>query len=144
MFAVLSAILLLFASVSLARAAGPIDQIGLGYDAILKANPMPPGEKAQAIRIGGDETATLFVARFAAGGEVKPHFHKSHSEILYIIEGTGSMILDGKEIDFKPGSILMNPMGKVHSMKNTGSGDIVVFQIFTPEWKEPADRVFVP
>jgi mannose-6-phosphate isomerase-like protein (cupin superfamily) len=37
----------------------------------------------------------------------------------------------------------MNPMGKVHSMKNTGSGEIVFLQVFTPEWKEP-DRVFVP
>jgi len=138
-----SVILLLFACASLVRAADPADQIGLGYDAILKANPMPPGEKAQAIRIGGDETATLFVARFAAGGEVKPHFHKTHSEILYVIEGTGRMIIDGKEIDIKPGSILMNPMGKVHSMKNTGSGEIVFFQIFAPEWKEP-DRVLAP
>ena len=141
--AAVSVMFLLFACVSLVLGADPVGQTGVGYDAILKANPMPPGEKAQAIRIGGDATATLFVARFAQGAEVKPHFHKTHTEVLYVIEGTGRMIIDGKEIDIKPGSILMNPMGKVHSMKNTGSGEIVFLQIFTPEWKEP-DRVFVP
>ena len=79
-FAAVSVILLVFACVSFVRAADPIAQISVGYDAILKANPMPPGEKAQSIRIGGDETATLFVARFAQGAEVKSHFHKTHSE----------------------------------------------------------------
>ena len=142
-FAAVSVILLLFASVSFIRAADPVSQISVASDALLKANPMPPGEKAQSIRIGGDETATLFVARFAEGAEVKSHFHKTHSEILYVIEGSGRMIVEGKEIDIKPGSILMNPAGKVHSLKNTGSGEIVFFQIFMPEWKEP-DRVPVP
>ena len=63
--------------------------------------------------------------------------------MLYVIEGTGRMIVDGKEIDINPGTIIMNPMGKIHSMKNTSNGEIVVFQVFTPAWKEP-DRVPVP
>ena len=65
----------------------PVSQIIAGYNAILKANPMPSGEKAQAIKITGDDMPTLFVARFAQGVEVKPHFHKTHSEIVYVIEG---------------------------------------------------------
>jgi len=74
---------------------------------------------------------------------VKPHFHKTHAETVYVIEGTGRMTMDGKEIDIKPGSIHFNPIGKVHSVKNTGSTDMVVLQIFTPAWNEP-DRVPVP
>ena len=53
------------------------------------------------------------------------------------------MTLEGKEIDIKPGSIHFNPMNKVHSLINTGSGDLVVFQGFAPAWEEP-DRVLVP
>lgn len=136
-------VLLLFAFVFPVCAADPVSQIIVGYEELLKANPMKPGDKVQAITVSGDETATLFVARFVQGFEVKPHFHKTHSEIVYVIQGAARMTIGGKEYDLKPGSIHFNPMTKVHSLKNTSAGELVVLQIFSPEWKQP-DRVFVP
>ena len=136
-------VLLLFVFVASARAAEPVSQIIANYADILKANPMPAGEKAQSIPLAGDATATLFLARFAPGFEVKTHFHKTHSETLYVIEGTGKMVMDGKETDISPGTIIHIPMGTVHSARITGSGELIGFQIFAPAWTEP-DRVPVP
>lgn len=136
-------VLLLFAFVGLARAADPVNQILVNYADIFKANPMPAGDKAQAIKVADDETATLFLAKFASGGEVKAHFHKTHSETLYIIEGSGQMMVEGKLFEFRPGSVIHIPPTKVHSVKITGNKDLIALQVFAPQWKEP-DRIFVP
>ena len=135
--------LLLFVFVPLARAADPVSQVLVNYADILKANPMPAGEKAQAIKVAGDDTATLFVARFAPGADVKAHFHKSHTETLYVIEGKIEMMIDGKALEFKPGAIIFIPMNKVHAAKITSSSDLVALQVLTPALKE-ADRVSAP
>ena len=134
-------VFLLFAFVAFARGAGPASQPIVNYAEILKANPMPAGDMSQAIQVASDETTTLNVARFAPGAEVKPHMHKTHSETLYVIEGSGQMVIDGKETDIKPGSIIHIPMNTVHSAKLPGG--LTALQVFAPEWKEP-DRVPVP
>ena len=136
-------VLLLGFFVVSAGAAEPANQIIANYADILKANPMPAGEKAQAITLTTDGTATVNLVRFAPGAEVKPHFHKSHSETLYVIEGGGKMVVDGKEIDIGPGSIIHVPANKPHAAKCAESGELIGLQVFAPEWTEP-DRVPVP
>ena len=136
-------VLLLGVLVSSGGAAGPANQIVANYADILKANPMPAGEKAQAITLASDPTATVNLVRFAPGAQVPPHFHKSHSETLYVIEGSGKMVVDGKEIDIGPGSIIHVPANKPHAAKCASGGELIGLQIFAPEWTEP-DRVPVP
>ena len=104
---------------------------------------MPPGQKTQLIEVGGDQTATVSIGRYVPGAELKPHFHKTHSETVYVIEGTGLRTMEGKEFDVKPGTVHFNPMGKVHAVKNTGSRDMIFLSIFTPAMKE-SDRVPAP
>ncbi len=133
----------LFVLVVFACADDPVSQVLLNYQEILKANPMPAGQTTQAIKVAGNDTATVSILRMAPGAEVKPHYHKTYSETVYVIEGNGEMTLEGKVSEIKPGSVHFNPIGKVHATKNTGSTDLVALQIFTPAWKEP-DRVFAP
>lgn len=135
--------LLLPAFAGAVRAADPADQVVSNYADILKANPMPAGDKAQQIKIGDGPTATVSLMRFAPGAGVKNHIHKTHTETLYIIEGGGQMTVDGKATDFGPGAVIHVPIGKAHAVK-TGDREMVAVQIFAPRWTEPADRVFVP
>ncbi|MDD5168389.1 MAG: cupin domain-containing protein [Syntrophales bacterium] len=125
-----------------AKAATPVDQILTQVDDILKANPMSPADKLQMIPVVNDDTTTIYVARLAEGGIVKPHFHKTHNEMVYVIKGSGQMLINGKWVDVKAGTFHYNPMNKVHSTKNTGKDQMVIFSIFTPPLKEP-DRQFV-
>ena len=119
------------------------DPVMVDYKAVLEANPMPADKKIQVIPVGGNEDVSLFVARFAPGVEVKPHYHQTHSEMIYVIEGTGSMTLGDTDYQLKPGMIHFNPKTKVHSAKNTGDSYLIVLQAFTPKWDKP-DRVPVP
>ena len=134
--------LFFFFGVNNVGAADTTEQIINQIDEILKANPLPPGEKAQTITIAQDSTISLLVLRAVQGVVIKPHLHKTHDEIVYVIKGTGQMLADNKWVDIKPGTLHFNPMSKVHSTKVTGDEPLVVISIFTPAMKEP-DRHFV-
>ena len=125
-----------------AKAGNTTEQVLTQIDDILKANPLKATEKAQIINVAQDDTVTINVVRFVEGAGIKPHLHKTHDEAVYIIKGSGQMLIDGKWIDVKPGSFHFNPINKVHSTRNTGKEDLIFLSIFTPSMKEP-DRYFV-
>jgi quercetin dioxygenase-like cupin family protein len=118
------------------------EQVLTQVDEILKANPIKPADKFQMVSVVQDDTTSIFVARFVEGAEVKPHLHKTHNEIVYVLKGTGSMYVNGEWIDVKPGTFHFNPMNKAHATKNTGKEELVILSIFTPAMKAP-DRYFV-
>jgi len=124
------------------NAADTTSQVIAHLDEILKENPLKPGEKAQMIKIAQDDTITLFVVRSTEGFVLKSHIHKTHSETVYVLKGIGQMLINDKWVDIKPGSLHFNPIGKVHSLRNTGNEPLVAISIFTPALKEP-DRHFV-
>lgn len=126
-----------FASFTLANAADTASQIVTQVDQILKDNPLKAGEKAQRIKVAEDDTITVFVVRLVEGAEIKAHFHKMHDETVYVIKGTGRMLVGDKWTDIKPGTLHFNPMGKVHYTKNTGDEPLVAISIFTPAMREP-------
>ena len=134
--------LLFFFALTTVRAADTTEQIIKQVDEILKENPPKPGEKIQRIKVAEDNTLTFLVLTLAGGAEVKAHLHKTHDETVYIIKGTGKMLVNDKWVDIKPGTLHFNPMGKVHHTKNTGNEPIVVISIYTPAMKEP-DTNFV-
>ena len=138
-----SLVLLFFAYASLARAVDPVSPALVNYAEVLKANPMKAGEQSQAIEVAEDDTATINVARFARGFDVKAHIHKTHTETLYVIEGRLALTIGGKTRDCGPGDVIFIPMNTVHAAKIADSGDLIALQVLTPAMKEP-DRVLVP
>jgi mannose-6-phosphate isomerase-like protein (cupin superfamily) len=124
------------------NAADTTSQIITHIEEILKENPLKAGEKAQTITIAQDDTISLLVLRATEGVVIKSHFHKTHDETVYVIKGTGQMLINDKWVELKPGSLHFNPMGKVHSTKITGNEPLIAISIFTPAMKEP-DRHFV-
>jgi len=133
---------LFFATLTLTNAADTTSQIVTHVDEILKQNPLKAGEQVQLITIAQDDTITVNVVRIIEGAGIKPHFHKTHDETVCVIKGTGQTMINNQWVDIKPGSVLFNPMTKVHSPKNTGSGELVFITIFTPAMKE-GDTNFV-
>jgi mannose-6-phosphate isomerase-like protein (cupin superfamily) len=47
----------------------------------------------------------------------KPHFHKVATELYYVLDGTGSVTLDGLEREVRKGSLVHIPPGVVHSAR---------------------------
>jgi mannose-6-phosphate isomerase-like protein (cupin superfamily) len=91
------------------KAADTTEQIIKQIDEILKENPLKPGEKAQTITIAQDDTISLLVLRATKGVVIKRHFHKTHDETVYVIKGTGQILVNDKWVDLKPGTLHFNP-----------------------------------
>lgn len=80
-------------------------------------------------------------------GEVKPHYHSSHWETVYILSGAGVFTArQGSKIIIetvvKPGDIYTIPAGAVHAFYNRGESPTIALSIFTPPFDDK-DRVFI-
>jgi mannose-6-phosphate isomerase-like protein (cupin superfamily) len=62
---------------------------------------------------------------FKPGSGVGHHVQKE-DEIYYVLSGTGTMTLDGKTIDISAGTAVLTRPGSSHSLKQTGTDDLVV------------------
>lgn len=69
----------------------------------------------------------LHLGRIPAGKEsFLPHAHGSQEEFLFILEGTGTMEIDGERAAVGPGDYAGFPVdGAVHHLINTGTDDLV-------------------
>jgi mannose-6-phosphate isomerase-like protein (cupin superfamily) len=47
----------------------------------------------------------------------KPHYHKRSTELYYVVEGAGSVMLDGVEHEVREGSLVHIPPGVVHGAR---------------------------
>lgn len=117
-------------------------QIFSQVDELLEKNPLPDGQKAQVIKIVENDVVTISLIRLIEGAGLKPHFHRTHNETLYVIKGEGQLLINDKWVDFKPGGVHFNPVGKIHTTRQVGTEPLVFLSIFTPGMEEP-DRQFV-
>jgi quercetin dioxygenase-like cupin family protein len=131
-----------FVTITSVWAENTVTQILNSVDEILAINPPKASEKAQLISVAETDAISVFIARILQGGEIKPHYHKSHEETVYVIKGSGQMLLNGRWGEVKAGMIHFNPIRAVHAVKNGDVEPLVAVSVFTPSMKEP-DRHFV-
>lgn len=62
----------------------------------------------------GDEKVAAWAHAVDIDG-AKPHFHKIATELYYVLEGEGQVVLDGEERDVRTGTMVHIPPGVVHS-----------------------------
>lgn len=69
------------------------------------------------------------------GSGIGLHTQKE-DEIYYVLSGTGTMTLDGKTVDITPGTAVLTRTGSSHSLKQTGSEDLVILINYEVEPKK--------
>jgi mannose-6-phosphate isomerase-like protein (cupin superfamily) len=67
-------------------------------------------------------------------GSVPKHMHLDANEIQYILEGTGTIWLGEKEVQIKPGDLVIIPKGTAHggTKPDAGSAPVKAIAIKTP------------
>lgn len=71
--------------------------------------------------------------RIAPGDKVRPaHSHPNGEEVIYIIHGSGRVLIEGQVSAVKAGSTVLFPRGAVHMLHNTGSDEMKVICFFAP------------
>lgn len=71
---------------------------------------------------GGEQLGTSLYELPPGGASFPYHYHTGNEEALYVLAGTGTLRLDGAELDLKPGDYVAFPAdeGGAHRVRNDG------------------------
>lgn len=79
------------------------------------------------------EQCSACVIRVAAGDKVRPaHSHPNGEEVIYIISGSGRVMVGGEVQAVRAGTTVLFPRGVVHMLHNTGGEEMKVVCFFAP------------
>jgi len=79
---------------------------------------------------------SLAEARLAPGAATTPHHHAVTEEIYYILSGTADMTLGHETRPVGPGDAIAIPPGCRHTIRNTGSGELVFLCTCAPGYEQ--------
>jgi mannose-6-phosphate isomerase-like protein (cupin superfamily) len=75
-------------------------------------------------------SATQFVG-FIPVGRAPDHYHH-YDEVVYVLQGNGMLHMDGESEAVERGTCIHFPARQVHSLENTGPGELQVLGVFRP------------
>jgi mannose-6-phosphate isomerase-like protein (cupin superfamily) len=75
-------------------------------------------------------SATQFVG-YIPSGRAPDHYHR-YDEVVYVLQGTGAVHIDGESAPLRPGSCIHLPARLVHALENDGPGYMQVLGVFRP------------
>ena len=76
---------------------------------------------------------SVCLTRVLPGETVHPaHSHPNGEEAVYVIRGSGRVMVDGDVAAVREGDIFLFPQGSVHMLQNTGSEELRVICFFAP------------
>src|SRR5688572_4432557 len=66
------------------------------------------------------------------GAHVRNHAHQRNEELLFVYEGRGRCLIEGKECALEPGALIVVGRNIEHKIFNDGPGQMKMFWVFTP------------
>jgi mannose-6-phosphate isomerase-like protein (cupin superfamily) len=97
--------------------------------------PCPCGSSKRAFMEDEDGVASLHVTTIEEDSQV--HYHKKMTEIYYVLEGEGSIELDGESHPLKPGvSVMIKP-----GCRHRAVGKLKIINVPVPKF-DPEDEWF--
>jgi quercetin dioxygenase-like cupin family protein len=95
-----------------------------------------PGRHLRWLVNGGGiaaKHASMCMIRVPPGETVRPaHSHPDGEEIIYILCGTGRVMVEGAVGNVGPGTAVVFPQGAVHMLQNNGTEEMKVACFFAP------------
>ena len=87
------------------------------------------GEKEIFLKMISVPGETVLMGRLAPGASVGLHAHRTDSETVCVLSGTGKAICDGELERLVPGSVHYCPKGCSHSQINDGEEELRFFAV---------------
>lgn len=76
---------------------------------------------------------SMCVIEVAPGETVRPaHSHPQGEEVIYIVHGSGKVMIEGVAEPVNKGCAVLLPQGKIHMLRNTGEETMKVACFFAP------------
>src|SRR5687768_3857240 len=77
----------------------------------------------------GDLTQIVIMS-LPPGGEIGMEVHEDTDQVLYILDGTGRVILDGQESDLAANDIVLVHKGTRHNFVNGNNGEMKIITTY--------------
>lgn len=97
-------------------------------------------DNLEVVKLASDKHASQFLIFVRQA--VKNHRHLTHSETIYILEGSGQMQLGDRRFAIGPGDFIQVPEGVVHGVTVTSATPLKALSVQAPEF-DGTDRVWV-
>lgn len=91
------------------------------------------GEKEFVSRMFVNELGKIMLGHLEPGASIGLHTHEGNSEIIYLLNGEGTVLYDGKVEKLLPGQVHYCPMGHEHSLRNETADTPLDFFAVVPE-----------
>ena len=114
------------------------------YDFVEKEALPGTGVDVDTVWTGADKGVAAWAHAVDIDG-AKPHYHRVATELYYVLEGEGSIVLDGEEHPISKGSLVHIPPGVVHGAKGrmrilvVGIPDLCDDDLFFPDAESNCD-----
>ncbi len=80
----------------------------------------------------GSESPSIIMVRIPAGVEVPDHVHEGSEDILFILEGRGTMWIDGiGDLVLRKERVVRVPRNTTHRIFDVAE-DLLVYDVFSP------------
>jgi quercetin dioxygenase-like cupin family protein len=86
--------------------------------------------------VQGELGGAAYVGRLEAGAPVPEHDHATSWEYLAVIEGKGTLTIEGKPVTLGPRSVIAIPPATKHSFAPGEGAPLLAIQIYTPPGPE--------
>ena len=87
-----------------------------------------------------DSSCTSILLCIDAG--VRPHMHRTHTEHVFVLDGTAEMTLGDSTRTIRSGDVILIPPGTRHAVTVTGSTPLRVISVQAPYF-DGTDRVWL-
>lgn len=87
------------------------------------------GEKTFHVKAENDGINKIMMGRLDPGASIGMHTHYTDSEIIYFLEGEGTIIFDGDKLPVRAGISHYCPKGHDHSLINTSNNELKFFSV---------------
>lgn len=77
-------------------------------------------------------SSQLVVMSIPPGGEIGEESHGHTEQSLFILQGVGQAVLDGKASDIGPGDVIVVSPDTTHNFINTGTDDLKLYTVYAP------------
>ena len=87
------------------------------------------GEKETHATMFTDSCNKIMYGKLEPGASIGLHTHDTSSEIIYILEGTGTVLYDDGKESLVKGLCHYCPKGHTHSLINDSDNDLIFFAV---------------
>ena len=84
-------------------------------------------------KVYNDGINKVMIGRLETGASIGLHTHYNESEMIYILEGEGTVIYDQDQLPLRPGICHYCPKGHDHSVINTGEETLRFFSVIATQ-----------